>query len=328
MTTLVLGATGFIGGAIAASLHEAGIEARGLTRGRTRRAVTAAPIEWVHGDLRDPASLSRAFDGARFVVHAAGHYPRTGLDRDATTARAVGEMRNVLAAARSAGVERLVYVSSLSTLGAPPAGRALVDERDHYVPGSVADAYFDAKWAMESEVMRAVVEGLDAVVVNPTVVLGPGDVKPTSGVVLVALARKRLPVVLDARVNVVDARAVATATVAAIAKGRRGERYVLGGANTTMKDLAAQAAAILGVPAPTREVPYEAALAASFASEVAARLLGRAPTIPLEFVHMLRHARHVDSAKASKELGLPATNLGRCLGDAVEWFRAHGYFAT
>lgn len=327
MTDLLLGATGFLGGAAAFALAEGKAPVRALTRGRTGRAVPQLPVEWARGDLRDPASLASAFRGVRRVVHAAGHYPTVGLDRDRVVARGVTEMRNVLAACKEAGVERLVYVSSLSTIGPPAAGRALADERDLHLPGSVRDAYFDVKWAMESEVLRAVAaDGLDAVIVNPTVVFGPGDVKPTSGSILVALAKRRVPAILDADVNVVDVRAVAQATVAALERGRKGDRYVLGGANTTSRALVDQACALLGVAAPTRTVPYEAALAVSFATEVAAAFAGRPPRLPLEFVHILANSRHVSSEKARRDLALPDTDVEATLRDAIAWFRAHGVF--
>ncbi len=324
--TLVLGATGFLGGAIARALHEAGRPVRGLTRGRTGRYVPAVDVEWVHGDLRHPDSLRAAFDGVESVVHAAGHYPTVSLDRDAVVRRGVSEMRAVLEAARDAGVRRLVYVSSLSMIAPSRDARRLADERDFYCPGTVWDAYFDVKYAMEMEAYRHVAqEGLDVVVTNPTIVLGPGDVKPTSGALLVQLAKGRVKAVMDANINIVDVRALAAAHVAALDRGRKGQRYVIGGANTTFADVVEKAADILGVEAPTQRVPYQVLRAASLASEVAAKFVTKKPPIlPLEFVDMLHHSRHVDCEKARAELGLGRTRVEATLRDSVAWFREAG----
>ncbi len=323
---LLFGATGFLGGNIAHALADAGRHVRALTRAPAGAYVPAMDMEWVHGDLRHPSSLAASFVGVEEVIHAAGHYPTVSLDRDAVMRRGVAEMRNVLSAARDAHVKRLVYVSSLSTIAPSSSPLRLSDERDFYHPGTVRDAYFDVKYAMEMEAYRFVAqEGLDVVVVNPTIVLGPGDVKPTSGALLVNLAKGRVPALIDANINVVSARAVAAATVAALVKGRAGQRYVIGGENTTFAAVVREAAKLLGVEAPTTHVPFAVARAASLASEVAAKFVTKKPPmLPLEFVDILQHARHVSSEKARRDLALPDTRVTELLAESIAWFREAG----
>src|SRR5262245_41105033 len=235
MRVLVLGATGFIGGQIARALVEHGYAVRALRRARSSTlALEGLPVEFAYGDLRDPSALLAAMRGVEAVFHAAGYYPHNSLAPRRALRLAAAGMRNLLECARAADVGRVVYTSSLSTIGPPAVGRALADERDYYLPGSVADPYFEAKWAMEAEVYRAVALGQAVVALCPTVVFGPGDVKPTSGTVLLALARGLLPAYVEGRINIVDVRDVAMAHVAALERGRTGERYILSGQNTTI----------------------------------------------------------------------------------------------
>jgi dihydroflavonol-4-reductase len=235
-------------------------------------------------------------------------------------------MRSVLECAAAAGVGRVVYTSSLSTIGPPGAGRALADERDYYLPGSVADPYFEAKWAMEAEVYRAAAAGQDVVALCPTVVFGPGDVKPTSGTVLLALARGLLPAYVEGRTNVVDARDVAQAHVAALERGRSGERYILGGHNTTVSAALTLAARLAGAPAPRARLPVALALLAGKLGEVAALAIPGKPFLPFsETIQMIRHGRHYDCKKAQRELGLTSRPIEETLRDSLAWFQEHSY---
>jgi dihydroflavonol-4-reductase len=210
MRALVLGATGFIGGQIARALVERGYDVRGLRRPASpTQAIEGLPVEFVHGDLRDRASLLAAMRGVDALFHAAAYYPHNSLAPRRSLRIAVAGMRNVLECARDAGVGRVVYTSSLSTIGPPARGRSLADERDLYLPGSVADPYFEAKWAMECEAYRAAAAGQDVVSLCPTVVFGTGDVKPTTGVALLAVARGLAPAYVEGDINVVDVRDVA-----------------------------------------------------------------------------------------------------------------------
>ncbi len=343
---LVIGATGFIGANVVRALLGRGYAVRGLRRESSDlKAIegVADRVEFAVGDLRDRASLVAAMRGADFVVHAAGHYPGSGLDTPATVRRGVSEMRNVLGAARDASVRRLAYTSSLTTIGRPSREGRMADERDHYLPGSVPNAYFEVKWAMEQECYRAIARGLDVVTLCPTIVLGEWDVKPTSGRLVTMIANRELPIAVDATVNVVHARDVAEGHVAALATGEASDRYVLGGENLTARELFRTIADAAGVPPPTREVPLGPLRAASFATEIAsrvssevgkrigpvaprvARALRRPPALPLEVVDVLRHAQPVDAGKARRELGIEFAPAKAAVGDALAWFRSHGY---
>jgi dihydroflavonol-4-reductase len=327
MRILVLGATGFIGGQIARALVERGYTVRALRRpGSLTLAIDGLPIEFAIGDLRDRAALLAAMRGVDALIHAAGYYPRNSLAPRRAIRQAVAGMRQVLECARTADIAKVVYTSSLSTIGPPSAGRALADERDYYLPGSVADPYFEAKWAMESELYRAAAAGQQVVALCPTVVFGPGDVKPTTGTLLLMLARGLLPAYVEGRTNVVDVRDVAQAHVAALERGRTGERYILGGHNTSIGATLILAARLVGAPPPRMRLPAALALLAGKLGEVAALAIPRGPFLPFnETIEMIRHGRHYDCTKAQRELGLASRPIEETLRDALEWFREHGY---
>lgn len=327
MHVLVLGATGFIGGHVARALAERGYAVRATRRARSvTTALDGVDVAFVPGDLRDRASLVRAMQGVEAVFHVAGYYPAHSLAPRQALRVAVSGMRAVLGAAAEAGVARVVYTSSLSTIGRPPADRLLADERDFYLPGSVADPYFEAKWAMESEAYRAVATGHDVVVLCPTIVFGPGDVKPTSGIALLALARGLLPVYVEGNVNVVDVRDVAQAHVAALERGRRGERYLLGGHNTTVGALMQIGARVTDVAPPRGRVPVRVAQAVSKLAEVSTFALPQRPLLPIsEAVEMIRNGQHYDTSKAQQALGLINRPIDETLRDALDWFRQHNY---
>jgi dihydroflavonol-4-reductase len=327
MRVLVLGATGFIGGQIARALAARGYTVRALRRASSSTlALEGVPAELVYGNLRDRATLLAAMRGVDAVFHAAAYYPPNSLAPRRSLRFAVAGMRNVLECAREAGVRRLVYTSSLSTVGPPGAGRTLADERDYYLPGSIADPYFEAKWAMEAEAYRAVAAGQDIVVLCPTAVFGPGDVKPTTGVALLALARGLLPTYVEGRSNIVDVRDVAQAHIAALELGRSGERYILGGHNTTVGATLRLAARLAGVAPPRLRIPPRLALLAGKLGEAAALALPGRPFLPLsEAIEMIRHGQHYDCSKARRELGLGGRPIEETLRDSLAWFRGHGY---
>jgi len=327
MHVLVLGATGFIGGQIARALVERGHSVRALRRASSSTlAIDGLPLELVQGDLRDRASLLAAMHRVEAVFHAAAYYPPNSLTPRQSVRQAAAGMRAVLESARTAGVGRIVYTSSLSTIGPPADGRTLADERDAYLPGSIAAAYFEAKWAMEAEAYRAVAGGQDVVLICPTAVFGPGDVKPTSGIALLALARGLMPAYIDGKINIVDGRDLAQAHLAALDRGRSGERYIVGGHNTTVGEVMQVAARIVGVAPPRLRLPTLVALLAGKVGEVAALALPNQPLLPFsEAIELIRHGQHYDLSKARRELDLTTCPLDDTLRDTVTWFRAHGY---
>jgi dihydroflavonol-4-reductase len=322
-TVLVLGATGFIGGHIALAALERGWSVRGLRRvpGAIGH-VGSAPVEWVGGDLDRPAGLAAAFEGMELVFHAAGYYPQSSRPVHSQVAGAVRQTRNVIDACLQAGVKRLVYTSSLSTIGSPPPGAGrLADERDVYLPGSLPrSAYYECKYAMESEVLRAASSGLEVVVVNPTSVFGPGDVHLALGEVLLWVARGWGIAWLPVEVNIVDVRDVARAQVRAAEVGRSGQRYILGGHNLPLRKALELAASAAGAHPPRMK------LSLAFVDRLVG-LLSIIPGLALISGHLqaIRLWQGYDCLKAKQELGLTARAVEDTLQDSLAWFVENGY---
>jgi dihydroflavonol-4-reductase len=314
-----------IGGNLVRALASAGITVRGLKRPDSPTwHLEGLPVEWVVGDLMDRSSLSTAMDGCQALFHAAAYYPQHSNDLPGDLRTSVAGLRNVLAAATEAQVEKVIYTSSLTTVGPPGEPDRLADERDWYLPGSTHSAYFEVKYAMEMEVFHAVARGLPAVVVNPTVVLGPGDVKPTTGVLLVALAQGWIPVWVPATVNIVDVRDVAAAQVVAVERGQVGERYILGGHNVSVRQVLTLAAALAGVRPPRRSISLKWIDILVSVGEIISRL-PLIPALPLEHAKTLRQWQPLSAAKAQRTLGFRPRPLEATIRDSLAWFRAHGY---
>ena len=326
---LVLGSTGCIGNNIARACLQAGWTVRAFHRsliGSKTWMLDDLDVQHVIGNLCDPRSLRSAMQGCDVVFHAAAYYPLHSLDMRRSLREASTEMRAVLSAAALAGVGRLVYTSSLTTLGPSAEAGRLADERDFYLPGSTDSAYFECKWTMEAEAWRAVAEGLPIVIVNPTAVFGPWDVKPTTGKILLYLAKGRFPAWLDLQVNIVDARDVGQGQVLAAERGRVGQRYILGGQNQTVRNALTLAAEEAGVKPPTWRMPLGLLRVVVQVGEA----LGRLPLVrplPLEHVKTIREWRALNTDKARKELGFETRSLHDTLHDTLAWFRQHGYLA-
>jgi dihydroflavonol-4-reductase len=237
---------------------------------------------------------------------------------------AVCQMRNVLGAAAETGVGRLVYTSTLTTLGPPAEPDRLTDESDFYLPGSTNSAYFESKWAMEAEAWRASAEGLPLVIVNPTAVFGPWDVKPATGEILLNVARGRFPVWLDLEVNLVDARDVGQGQVLAAQHGRIGQRYILGGENLALREALTVAARAAGARPPR----WQASLALVRALVRMGEGLGRLPFVkplPLEHFKTLSEWRALNTNKARQELRFSSRPFLVTVRDTLAWFREYGY---
>lgn len=321
-TALVLGATGFIGGHIARAALSRGWQVRGLRRrpGAVGHLDEDA-IDWFKGDLDDPQSLSPAFHGADIIFHAAGYYPQTGDPVHLHMARALRQTRNVLEAAHKAAASRLVYISSLTTIGTPPPGESrLADERDRYLPASLhRSAYYECKYAMESEVLRADNE-VPAVVVCPTAVFGPGDVHLTLARLLLAVARGWVMAWLPACLNVVDVRDVAEATLRAAEIGLPGERYLLGGHNLSLQQFLTTASHLAQVPPPRFRLPLWFVDALVLGSDLlpSMRFLGN-------HLRAIRLWQPYNCQKAQHVFGLSPRPLESTLRDAFDWLAAQGY---
>lgn len=322
-TALILGATGFIGGHIALAALQRGWSVRGLRRvpGAIGH-VGSAPIEWVVGDLNRPVGLAAAFEDVELVFHAAGYYPHGSRPVPAQVAGAVNQTRSVVDACLRAGVKRLVYTSSLSTIAAPPPGAArLADERDSYLPGSLPrSAYYECKYAMESEVLRVPPSELEVVVVNPTAVFGPGDVHLSLGRVLLWVARGWAVAWLPIQVNIVDVRDVAQAQVRASQVGRSAQRYILGGHNLSMQEALGLATFIAGVR------PPRVGLSLGLVDRLVT-LLSYIPGLAQASGHLqaIRAWQGYECRKAREEIGLTARPVEDTLRDSLAWFADHGY---
>lgn len=325
MKALVTGATGFIGGHIAQAALAQGWQVRGLRRtaGRTGHLSPDSPMEWVEGDLNDADSLQRACSGVEVLFHAAAYYPRR--ERTLSMAEhlqaAEAEMRGVLAAAKAAGVRRLVYTSTLSCIGnLPPGASRLADERDVYQLGQFPESvYYETKIVMERLALGANAPDLEVVVTNPTAVFGPGDLNHTLGMLLILIAKGYAFLWLPAPVNVVDARDVATAHMQAALKGRPGERYILGGHNTNLREAITLAAKEAGRKPPWLPLPL-------WVVKPIVWLGDRFPAIPLPANHLrsIHLWQPYNTAKAENELGLRARPFDETVHDSLAWFVAQG----
>jgi dihydroflavonol-4-reductase len=322
---LVLGSTGCIGNNVVRACLDAGWGVRALHRASSEIwMLDGLGIELAIGDLNNRSSLVSAMRDCDVVFHAAAYYPRHSLDMAGSLRDAVGGMRTVLSAAAETGIKRLIYTSTLTTIGPPSEPRRLADECDFYLPGSTGSAYFESKWAMEAEAWRAIAEGLPVVIVNPTAVFGPWDVKPTTGELLLNVAKGRFPVWLDLEANVVDARDVGQGQVLAAEQGHIGQRYILGGENLTVRGALTVAAQEAGVRPPRYQVSVGLV---GFLVSVG-EILGRLPLVqplPLEHFKTLREWRALDTSKASRDLGFEPRPYVETVRDTLAWFRQYGY---
>lgn len=322
---LVLGATGFIGGHIAKLALEQGYHVRGFRRDPEATGhLGNAAIEWVSGDLADPGSLQKAMQGVDIVFHAAAFYPSRSKPGPVASqvAYAVDEIERVIKAAQEAQVKRFIYTSSLTTIGQPPKGQnRLANETDFYIPGTLTkSAYYESKFAMETRLLEAVKDGFPAVIVNPTAVFGPGDVHLTLGRILIAIRRGFMIAWVPATTNVVDVRDVAFGELAAAEKGRIGERYILGGFNTSIKTIMDIVASIFKVSRPRFPIPIKLI-----------RLIVKIGDI-LPFLSTGNHMRAIplwqsyNTKKAEEELGMVHRPFEETVVDAMNWFEENGMY--
>jgi dihydroflavonol-4-reductase len=322
---LVLGSTGCIGNNVVRACLSAGWSVRAFHRtGSPTWLLDGLDVEHIIGDLGDPASLVSGMQGCDAVFHAAAYYPRHSLDMAGSLRDAVTGMRNVLHAAATARVERLIYTSTLTTIGPASEPGHLANEQDFYLPGTTGSAYFESKWAMEAELWRAVAEGLPAVIVNPTAVFGPWDVKPATGEILLNVAKGYLPFWLDLDVNVVDARDVGQGQVLAAQHGQLGQRYILGGQNLSLREALTIAAKEAGVSPPRWQASLGLIKRVVSIGEALGKIPGVLP-LPLEHFKTLQEWRALDTGKARRELGLQSRPFQDTVRDTLAWFRAHGY---
>jgi dihydroflavonol-4-reductase len=326
--TLLTGATGFVGSAVARALIRAGFPVRALVRrGSERFHLGDLDLEFIEGDLRDSESVARAIKGARYVFHVAADYRLWARDPRAIFAANVDGTRNVMWAALRAGVERVVYTSSVATLGLRPDG-APADETNPLSEAQGIGAYKRSKIAAE-RVVEAMVgsDGLPAVIVNPSTPVGPRDVKPTpTGRIIVEAACGRIPGFVDTGLNLVHVDDVADGHLAALQRGIVGERYILGGTNVAFADMLADIARLVGRNPPRLRIPRAAVMPVAYAAEALARFTGREPFATVDGVRMAKYRMFFTAAKAERDLGYRPRPYVAGLADAIQWFRENRYF--
>ncbi len=327
MSTLVTGAAGFLGSHVTRQLVARGDEVRVLLRASsTNRAIADLPLEYVTGDLRDPASLERAMKGVKRVFHVAADYRLWAKRKQDIYDSNVGGTKNLLDAAKRAGVEQLIYTSTVATIA--------VDRPQH--PNEFTDAkleemvghYKRSKWMAEREALGAAKSGLPVIVAMPTTPVGPWDWKPTpTGKIILDFLNGKMPGYVKTGLNFVGVEECAAGHLLVAEKGQVGERYLLGGENLTLKEMLDTLAKITGLRAPMLKIPHGLALGVAYANTAFSRLVGREPQIPVEGVKIARHMMFVDCARAKRELGFQAGPVAAALERAVRWYEANGYIA-
>jgi dihydroflavonol-4-reductase len=321
--TLITGATGFVGWHVARKLLERGQRVRALVRDPAR-VVELDGAELVQGDLRDSESLARAAAGCGVVFHVAADYRLWTREPEQMFRSNVEGTRNLLTAAKRAGVERVVYTSTVGCIGIPKNG--LGDEHTAVGIEEMTGAYKRSKFLAEQVAVEFAANGFPVMIVNPTAPMGDHDFKPTpTGKMVVDFVRGAMPAFLDTGLNVVDVQDVAEGHLAACERGRPGERYILGSENLTLQQIFAGLARIEGRKPPRFRVPYAIAYAVGVASTGWASISGKEPLAPLDGVRMARKKMWVRHEKAARELGYSPGPAEGALKRAVAWFRANGY---
>jgi dihydroflavonol-4-reductase len=329
MKAFVTGATGFVGSHVARVLAEQGADLRLLIRSNSDpKNIQGLRADRVVGDLRDPASIEKAMAGCDVAFHVAADYRLWVREPEQMYRANVEGTRAILAAARKNSVRRVVYTSSVATMGFTSNGHP-ADEGFPVSLDNMIGHYKRSKFMAEEVAMEAGRGGMDVVVVNPTTPVGERDIKPTpTGRIVVDFLKKKFPAYVDTGLNLVDVTECARGHVTAMEKGKSGERYILGGENLTLKQILDKLAAITGLPSPRVRVPYVIALATGVVDEmVTGRIFGREPRATIDAVRMGRKKMFVSCAKAERELGWKTVPVDDALYRAVEWFRANGYVA-
>ncbi len=324
-TVLVTGASGFLGSAIASALRARSHDVRALVR-RSSPRINLNPADTVcEGDLRDRASLAAALKGVRFLFHVAADYRLWARNPEEILRNNVEGTRLIMEEALSAGVERIVYTSSVATLKLTDGAAATEDHP--LAEGEGIGAYKRSKVAAE-RLVEAMIQrdGLPVVIVNPSTPIGPRDARPTpTGRIIVEAASGRMPAFVDTGLNLAHVDDVATGHVAALERGRIGERYILGGDNVFLADMLADIARLVGRRPPTLKLPRTMLYPIAYGAELLAPLRGVEPFITMDGLRMARHHMFFDDAKARRELGYVSRPYREGLADAIAWFRAHGH---
>ena len=325
MTTLVTGAAGFLGSHVARQLVARGDEVRILMRpSSNNRAIADLSLEYVTGDLRDAASLERAMYGMKRVFHVAADYRLWSKNPQEIYDSNVGGTKNLLAAAEKAGVEQLIYTSTVATIAVdrPELPNEFTDAKLEEMIGH----YKRSKWMAEQEVLQAAKNGAPVIVAMPTTPVGPWDWKPTpTGKIILDFLNGKMPGYVETGLNFVGVEECAAGHLLVSERGKIGERYLLGAENLTLKGLLDLLAKITGLRAPGMKIPHGVALGVAYVESAFSRLIGKEPQIPVEGVKIAQHKMFVDCSRAQKELGFQPESVATALERAVRWYQANGY---
>jgi dihydroflavonol-4-reductase len=327
LKVFLTGATGFLGSHVARVLAEQGAELRLLVRSTSNlKNLEGLKAETATGDLRDPASLQKAMSGCDTVFHVAADYRLWLRDPQEMYRSNVNGTRAILEAARQNGVRRVVYTSSVATMGFTANGHP-ADEDSPVALADMIGHYKRSKFMAEQLALEAGRSGLHVVTVNPTTPIGEHDIKPTpTGRIVVDFLKRKFPAYVETGLNLVDATVCARGHIAALEKGKSGERYILGGENLTLKQILDKLGKITGLPSPKIKLPYIFAFAAGVVDEaITGDLLHREPRATVDTVRMGKKKMFASSDKAERELGWKIVPVEPALRRAVEWFRENGY---
>jgi dihydroflavonol-4-reductase len=319
------GGTGFIGSHIVRLLLKQGYQVTALVRPQSNlNNLQGLNVDIVEGDLNQP-QLARKMQGCQYLFHVAAHYSLWQKDRELLYRHNVDGTRNILAAAQTAGIERIVYTSSVAAIGVGENGKVVDEIHQSPVEKLVGD-YKKSKFLAEQVAIDAAKQGQDIVIVNPSSPIGPLDIKPTpTGDIILRFLRRQMPAYMDTGLNFIDVRDVAWGHLLALQQGKSGDRYILGHQNLTLKQLLEQLTDITGLKAPQIALPPWIPLGVAWLEEKILAPCGKSPTVPLDGVRMAMQPMYYDATKAVRELGLPQSPLDVALKDAVDWFVSHGY---
>jgi dihydroflavonol-4-reductase len=326
MKALLTGASGFIGGHVLQALLEAGARVRCLVRDSSpRRNLEGKSVDVAIGDLRDADSLRQAVAGCEAVYHCAADYRFYAADPKELYDSNVEGTRNVMRAAASAGVSKVVYTSSVGALGLHQDGSP-ANESTPVALEDMVGHYKRSKYLAERVADQWVAKGLPVVIVNPSAPVGDGDLKPTAtGKMILDFLNRKVPAYVDTGLNLVDVRDVALGHILAAEKGQVGQKYILGNQDMTLTEIFQALSEITGLSAPRVQLPHWIPLTFAALETSVSRWVGREPSVPLEAVKLSRYRMFFDASKAVRDLGIPQTPVEKPLRRAVEWFHENGY---
>ena len=324
-TLLITGATGFIGSAITRALIQDGKEVKVLIRKTSdTRNIDKLDVERVYGDIRDRDSIKKALKGCDTLYFTAAYFAHWAPDPKALYEVNVGGTKASLQAAIEVGVEKIVYTSTNNAIAA--SGPVPASEEKAFNYWESGDHYSMSKYIAENEARLFITRGLPVVIVNPTLVVGINDIKPTpSGQMIIDVVKQKMPGYIDGGINIIDVEDVARGHILAAKKGRVGERYLLGNTNITVHDYLKLIADIAGVRPPVVKLPYRVALALGHIFEMVAFMTKKPPVVTASEVRIGKMTEWYDCSKAVAELGLPQTPIEVTIGKALTWFEENGY---